>query len=271
MAKITDGTFRTWHDTETIDAAEYVRERELLRVSVNDNDERLGNLEESASGLLLGTVQLAKITDDTGGVKISIEDTAGDILAALKEAGKGFHTFYAVSGSKNLPTSKSVRGHAHITSVNPSFGYVMAMDYNGTTSVNYIDNDVWIGWQQLVSNKDTQDELWGGVMYPTENQNITPTKKLSDCRTGWLLVWSDMDAGIGPNNFNWSTTFVPKTFTEWGGTNFMAAVPSYIASNGLTSITVVKQLSITNTTITGNTTNDEGDVNDVVLRKVLEV
>lgn len=351
MAKISDGVFKNWQDTETIHSSEYKQEREMLRAAVNDNHERLSSLEESTEGVQLGNAQLQKITEDDGGVKISITSTQGDILDEVIKAGKGFHTFYAIGGSFNLPPSSnlSIRGHAHITNDNPAYGYVKAIDYKGRTFSNYVDNNVWTGWKEplgwtdgdiaeslnsmkhngiyyvnpgtsnaptsnsgvlivtspsidqsevsqivvdLITGKshtrgfqssvwtswrssvavnDAQDTLWSGTMYPTEANTITPSKKLADCKSGWLLVWSDMDSGEGANDFNWATTFVPKSFPSWGGTNFMCSVPAYVDANGTGSLTVVKQLSITNTTITGNSTNDEGDVNDVVLRKVIEV
>ena len=46
MAKINEGTFRQYVDgQDRMTAEEYMREREVLRLAINDLEERLANLE----------------------------------------------------------------------------------------------------------------------------------------------------------------------------------------------------------------------------------
>lgn len=47
MAKVPDGSLKTWNDGDTIDASDYVQEREMLRVAVNDTDARVDGLSTS--------------------------------------------------------------------------------------------------------------------------------------------------------------------------------------------------------------------------------
>jgi hypothetical protein len=266
MAKITDGTFKNWQDTEIIHASEYTQEREILRVAVNDNDTRIGSLESSTIGLQLGTAQLQKITNDLGGVKLSISSTSGDILDTIKNEGVGLHTFYAVSGSKNLPPSnKSIRGIASITSINPTHGWVWATDYDNTFFHNYIANDIWQGW----GGPTVQKELWSGGAtgsFMKEGQTVTPSKKLTDCRNGWILVWSDYDDATNKaNNYDFHYSYVPKFIaTKHDGAGHLFSVP--YSPSGI----IEKFVNVSDTKLEGNAGNDLDSDKDVVLRYVVE-
>jgi hypothetical protein len=349
MAKIPDGSFRDWHDTETIDATEYKRERELLRVAANDNDERLKTLEESAAAVLLQQTQMSKITADNGAPKISVNTTSGDILAELLALGRGMHTFYAIGGSKNLPyTNISIRGIAHFTS--EAIGWVYATDYKNNIFTNYYDTTKWLGWRQLkgsggtstslntmnvagdyfvnantanaptthfgmvrVDNtdegslyfsqtfidlqwgdryerikysgvwqawkkvtyvEDDQEGLWnegandGWFMHAT--QTATPSKKLSQCRNGWILIWSDHDSGVGSNNYDFAYSYIPKGTLWKSGESHSFAIPNY--SSSTTTNVTVKKLYVYDNRLVGHTDNDVGttQTNDVVLRMILE-
>ncbi|MGG2024207.1 hypothetical protein AB1282_00215 [Gottfriedia sp. S16(2024)] len=101
-----------------------------------------------------GRVQMAKSTDDVGGVKINLANTTDDILASLLAQGKGVHTFYAISGSVNNPaTSSSIRGMAHFSSSNT--GWVYASDTNNNVYTNYCDLGTWRGWRKIISDTTT--------------------------------------------------------------------------------------------------------------------
>lgn len=349
MAKITDGTFRNWNDSEIIDAAEYKRERDILKVANNDNDERISSIEESVVGFQLDTAQLQKITDNEGGVKVAVTSTFDDILLRLVQAGKGFHTFYAISGAVNLPPSKlSIRGIAHITGVDPTYGYVKAIDYEGREYNNYINNGTWTGWKETLGLRDTsilntvnvvengfyrvnpdstsapssnpgtlqvlsfweqttltqlfideatghsytrcrsnnvwqpwrrnitedeaQEQLWSNSQgyYMHATQTVVPTKKLSQCRNGWILVWSDYSTGGGADNFDISYSYIPKGTPFKNGHSHLFTVPNYLS--GTTLHSTVKKLDVFDTKLVGHTDNDESATqsNDVVLRYVLE-
>jgi hypothetical protein len=223
MAKIPDGTFTTWHDTETIKAVDYNRERELLRIATNDNDTRLSSLEISTEGIKLGTAQLQKITADDGGVKIDVNrigDTQGDVLAEVLTAGKGFHTLYASSGTKNLPPSNiSIRGYAHITDVNPAFGYVKVIDFKGVEYSNYIDNGKWLGWKTTDYIESGSNTNGTYIKFPDGTQichyHIVPTDQAINVPYGSLFTgtrtWTfpapfvNVTPTVTCPQFNWGT------------------------------------------------------------------
>lgn len=210
-------------------------------------------------------VQVGKITPDDGGVEINVREETGDVLAEILKKGTGMHTFYAISGSKNLPSGKSIRGIVHLTS--PTFGWLLAQDYMGETFVNYVDSGKWRGWKSL---SGTQERLWSGTYYMLESQNVKPTKKLSECQTGWILVWSDYDPGVGSNNYHWAVSYIPKTLAgiTAGGTFVPIVIGMYEGRVDITS----KYLYFTDTTISGGDLNsrEENGSADVVLRYVYE-
>lgn len=96
--------------------------------------------------------QLKKVTADNGDVLISISETTGDILSEIVNRGRGYSTFYAVTGSKNLPPDGiSIRGMSHLT--NPDIGWVIAIDYRNQVYVNYLSGaSGWLGWNKIVTD-----------------------------------------------------------------------------------------------------------------------
>lgn len=124
---------------------------------------------------------------------------------------------------------------------------------------------------RLTAREATQTTLWNGTpKYPIAADTITPSKPLSACRTGWILVWSDYDFGVGSNNFDWNFTYIPKIFPSLssGSCLFTVANNSSPTAVGIT----VKRLLITDSTIIGDDANNVSATNtqDVCLRYVLE-
>ncbi|KIN27938.1 hypothetical protein ACFTRE_07935 [Bacillus subtilis] len=108
--------------------------------------------------------QLFKITNDVGGVLISIADT-DDFLARIVKAGKTFGTFYSTGKPSNAPTTLSTRGFFHFTSIdsngNGTFGYVIAIDYKNNIYSNYVDGNLgWSGWKRLLTDIDFKIMTW---------------------------------------------------------------------------------------------------------------
>jgi hypothetical protein len=248
------------------------------KISSSQIDEEFNQLIAAANQLqtddnakdadLRSKAQMMKVTTDTGGVKISITSTSGNILQSIVSAGVGLHTFFAVSGSQNLPpTNISIRGIAHLSSA--VYGWIYATDGNNKVFTNYLDNGTWKGWAPLSSS--TQGELWTGALYPTDVHTITPTKKLSDCQNGWILAWSDYNAGTGANNFNWTTTFIPKSLAtvSAAGRVYCNMLSGHNDTTGV-GTQAIKAIYITDTTITGTLVNQVGENGNRVLRKILE-
>lgn len=120
--------------------------------------------------------------------------------------------------------------------------------------------------------------LWTGVLFMNANHTITPTKKLSDCQNGWLLLWSDYDEdGKAAQDADFVTTVIPKKKPNggtWDGKTFHCDVPRYYGSNTSdvdTERRVIKTLYIYNNKIVGHVVNDKDERTDVVLRAVYEI
>ncbi|MCY8163110.1 hypothetical protein MOC52_10880 [Bacillus inaquosorum] len=113
--------------------------------------------------------QLFKITNDVGGVLVSIADT-DDFLDRIVKAGKTFGTFYSTGKPVNAPSTLSTRGFFHFTSLdsngNGTFGYVVAIDYKNNMYSNYVDGNLgWSGWKRLLTENDTDNVPWLNVPY----------------------------------------------------------------------------------------------------------
>ena len=105
----------------------------------------------------------------------------------------------------------------------------------------------------------------------TETHEIVPTKALSECAHGWLLLWSDYNPGSGVGNTDFATTMIPNrayTGQKWAGGQFLCAVPRYAESSG--EGICVKALQVFDAKLVGNAINDENYRNDVVLRAIYE-
>lgn len=122
---------------------------------------------------------------------------------------------------------------------------------------------------------ETANILWNGANYPMDTQTITPSKPLSSCRTGWKLVWSDYDPGVGANNFHWHITEIPKFFltlpnVATSGQSYLETIPTGVMDANGNSKDAQKVLYFTDTTITGHYDNQVQTSSDVCLRFVYE-
>ncbi len=154
-------------------------------------------------------------------------------------------------------------------------GWVIAFGSLGSVFTNYRDNVGWKGWKTIY-NVDS-NVLWSGVLYPNSNHTITPSKKLSECGNGWMLLWSDYDPDTSTaNDADFVTTMIPKHRYDgevWNGKTFYCDIPRFHGSNTEDTTTekrVIKAVTIYDDKIVGNVINNQGDRNDVVLRAVYE-
>lgn len=157
---------------------------------------------------------------------------------------------------------------------------------HGTVGVNdhcvYVRTRVgdygWSSWAQLMTDKDLQPSvLWSGSLYLNATQTVTPSKKLSECRNGWLLLWSDYDTETATaNDADFVTTTIPKlnpTGGNWSGKMFLCDVPRFYGSDledTATEKRIMKVVYIHDDKIVGHTANNKGTRKDVVLRAVYE-
>lgn len=220
------------------------------------------------------------ITKDNGDVYVSW--TGQDVVAKLTALAPGMYTAYSRSGTSagttNAPNgTEGFRYIIHKTGENTTnYGWVLAFGTSGSVYAGYHDAGTWRGWRALY--KGLPDLLWSGVYYMSASQTVTPTKKLSECRTGWMLLWSDYDASTGTaNDGDFVTTIIPKLNPSggtWAGKSFYCDVPRYIGANQsdvATESRIIKMIYVHDNKIVGHAANNQGVRSDVVLRAVYEV
>ncbi|MED4559601.1 pyocin knob domain-containing protein [Bacillus subtilis] len=153
-------TWTPWIEIETVGGAQKKVDAHAnqtdIHVTKSDKDKWNG-------------AQLFKITNDVGGVLVSIADT-DDFLDRIVKAGKTFGTFYSTGKPVNAPSTLSTRGFFHFTSLdsngNGTFGYVIAIDYKNNMYSNYVDGNLgWSGWKRLLTENDTDNVPWLNVPY----------------------------------------------------------------------------------------------------------
>ncbi|GGB56893.1 hypothetical protein GCM10011409_38080 [Lentibacillus populi] len=107
--------------------------------------------------------------------------------------------------------------------------------------------------------------LWVGAQYVNSSQTITPLKKLSDCKNGWILAWSDYSGGA--NDYNWVYSHIPKAHIDGnhGGQGILVPTPHMenVAVNA-------KYIYVSDTHITGHAENQHAPLNNVALREIYE-
>lgn len=112
---------------------------------------------------------------------------------------------------------------------------------------------------------EKQLELWNGGLFMSAGHTARPTRKLSECPNGWLLVWSDADPGspVVINDYNFVFSVIPKRFVldfSGGGT--------YLPTPATTNSSVTKYVYIKDDEITGHADNILNGAEDVALRKI---
>lgn len=211
-----------------------------------------------------------QITNDTGGTKISITDTTKNVLTEFANTGTGFHTIYTAAGVQGTPATGAFRYQGHLTGAGN--GWLMAFQANGSIYANYLVGGAWKGWKIVYDSNPSA--LWTGASFMNETANIAPSKKLSECAHGWVLVWSDYDDDTGTaNQYDNVTTIVPKlngVENDWNGSSLLCMLPTDVTAEGVAT-TCVKRLYIYDDHITGYVGNNVGaSARDVVLRAIYE-
>lgn len=217
-----------------------------------------------------------QMTADDGDVYVTWSNQ--DVVAKIKALPTGMYTAYAKAGTTNNPkTTEGWRFLVHKTT--NAVGWVQAFGSSGSMFLGTVDSDGWKGWKCIFDADPTP--LWTGKLYmagtDSTPQTVTPSKKLSECRNGWLLLWSDYDPDTSTaNDADFATTIIPKsnaTGGNWNGKSFLCDIPRYIGSNVNdvdTERRIMKTLYIYDNYIKGSPNNNKDDRNDVVLRAVYE-
>lgn len=172
------------------------------------------------------------LTDSTGNVKTTL---TGDVLSKIKALSVGMYTAYSMGGSSsgntNVPNAtESWRYLIHKTGA--IFGWVLAFGTSGSIYTNYLDNGTWRGWKALWDANP--DPLWApsngtSGYYMTAGHTVTPTKKLSECRNGWILVWSDYNSdATTTQDYDFTCSVIPKIHPNggaWAGHSWLFDLP----------------------------------------------
>lgn len=217
-----------------------------------------------------------QMTADDGNVYVIWSNQ--DVVAKIKALPTGMYTAYAKVGTTNNPkTTEGWRFLVHKTT--NAVGWVQAFGSSGSMFVGNVDSDGWKGWKCIFDADPAP--LWKGKLYmagtDSTPQTVTPSKKLSECRNGWVLLWSDYDPDTSTaNDADFATTIIPKsnaTGGTWNGKSFLCDIPRYIGSNVNdvdTERRIMKILYIYDNYIKGSPNNNKDDRNDVVLRAIYE-
>lgn len=219
-------------------------------------------------------------TNSLGGVEYSYGSGSGkNVLTEISNMPQGLHTAYAISGTAGNPkTNESFRFLIHKTS--GTIGWILAWDAQGSLFTNYQSAaGTFKGWKCVYDAAPSA--LWTGAYYMSSSngtpQTVKPSKKLSECRNGWVLVWSDYDPSTGAkNNTDIHHDYVFKkncAGANWSGQCMLCDIPRYMGSNANdvdTERRILKAIYIHDDRIEGSYQGSYDERNDVVLRTVYE-
>lgn len=216
-------------------------------------------------------------TTDLGSTEFSM--TSGDLYTKIHDLDLGIHTIYCSTAVSNVPTTnESWKFLVHKTNKDSSnsISWILAFGSNGSIYSNYEKSaSSMAGWKCIY--EATPGKLWSGSLYLNDTQTVTPSKKLSECRTGWMLLWSDYDPdSSSANDADFVATFIPNRNPSggtWNGNTFLADIPRFIGSNTqdvTTEKRIIKWFNVYDNKITGTAANNKPDRNDVVLRAIYE-
>lgn len=219
------------------------------------------------------TLNVTRITGAGGGVKLSITDTSASLLQSFIDIGVGVHTIYAVEGVQDAPKVMSCRCLGQMTGSNN--GWIFAMTVDGSVYSNYLANGTWQGWKTLYEeNPALLYQSINGV-FPNAGAIITPSKKLSECRNGWVLNFTGYNTSNNTvrNTFG-QTVVIPKraygTAADWSGQSMtFGFVYGYNGSNDTIS-QCVKQFQVYDDRLVSGDYNASGNNKNIVLRSIQE-
>ena len=217
-----------------------------------------------------------QFTADNGGVNVSVTLSSGNnLLTVISGLSIGVYTVYSQSGVAGNPkTTEAWRFMVHKT--NSTVIWVLGFGSMGSVYSNYYSDNTWLGWRCLYDANPAP--LWSGNYYMNAYHTVTPSKKLSECRAGWVLVWSDYDPDTNTvNNEDFVTTVLYKRKpdgTAWSGQSHYFDIPRYIgdtAADVTTESRIMKRLYVHDDKLVGYEYNNQSNARkDVVLRAIYE-
>ena len=213
-------------------------------------------------------------TNYQGGVEYSYGSGSGkNVLTEISNMPQGFHTIYSIAGTTGNPeTAESYRYFIHKTST--TIGWIWAFGADGSIYSNYLAGaNTYKGWKTIHDAK--RKPLWTGSYYMTAGHTATPSKKLSQCEHGWMLLWSDYDPDTSTvNNTDFCTTMIPNrnwAGSTWNGAAYYCDIPRYTAGTATDSESrIIKVLNVYDNKLVGTANNNAAPRNDVILRAIYE-
>lgn len=224
---------------------------------------------------LQDVVNRSKLTNDTGGVKMSL--TSGDLLAQFKTLGKGFHTVLAGDTVTNTPiTGQYWRCFGHITDV--PYGWIIAINGLGRAWLNFSTGaSSWVGWKEITNEGViTPSPLYksDSGAFPNNDVVITPSKPLNQCAHGWELMFSGYDDTANvPNDYYVQTVTIPKMSykgAQWNGERIAFTLLTQFTQESETITQTIKSFEVFNNRIISTSFNSVGRSRKIVLRAIYE-
>ncbi|MGL4572832.1 MAG: BppU family phage baseplate upper protein [Clostridium sp.] len=187
---------------------------------------------------------------------------------------KDYHTRLECTGANSLNTSGHFNAKGYITSIGDDNNAILGTGpkdificNNKSQKYLQLKNDGGLCYSDRKIQLEPQAApLWRGYHHMVEDEIITPTKKLSECTNGWILVWSDFNAGGTGEDYNFCLSYIPKN-TPWkGGQGYNFCTPSDMGEDSYTA----KYIYVFDDHISGHKDNRTGKREDVVIRAILE-
>lgn len=174
---------------------------------------------------------------------------------------------YTVNGFDSITLTLGVN-------INTPIGFIVykSVDVEGVDTIVSMVQDLS---NRIVNLEGKTDEpLWVGSVYPIDTDVVQPSKRLSECKSGWLLLWSDYnESSSSAGNFDYATSFIPKKRVDgiWSGQSFLDVLGASLADSGDYFMTV-KKLAVHDDRITGFVGNAATTYSkDICLRAIYEV
>lgn len=111
------------------------------------------------------------------------------------------------------------------------------------------------------------DPLWSGAWMMNAVQTVTPKKKITDCQTGWILVFQGWDSSTSSSSNSIFYFFhIPKAHAvHFGGRGINLQISDWKGANR-----GIKYVYVNDTTIKGHEMNGTAPNNTVVMTRVFE-